>query len=139
MSTTATKDDIRALNERLDKQFTKIDYRFDQVDQQFTKIDGRFEQVDKQFIDVDKRFDELMAVMSRFADDTQARFAEIERRLDEHDAKFDRLLNTIDSFIARIDTYETELAARDHKIARLERYIEVLAEKTGVDLTTIKV
>lgn len=111
MSTAATKDDIRALDRKLDKQS----------------------------IDLDKRFDELMAVMSRFADDTQARFAEIERRLDEHDAKFDRLLNTIDSFIARIDTYETELAARDHKIARLERYIEVLAEKAGVDLTTIKV
>lgn len=45
-----------------------------------------------------------------------------------------KLETTINKFMKRIDDYETELAARDHKIERLERWIEKIAAKTGVDL-----
>jgi hypothetical protein len=45
------------------------------------------------------------------------------------------LLNTIDGFIGRIDTYETELAAKDHKIERLERWIQEIASKSNIQLT----
>jgi hypothetical protein len=40
----------------------------------------------------------------------------------------------IDGFVGRIDNYEIELAARDHKIERLERWIQQLAEKSKVEL-----
>lgn len=95
---------------------------------------------------MEKRFDDLTALMSNFANDVSTQFSEVNRRLDEHDEefrklnkKYDHLIDTIDGFIARIDTYETELAARDHKIDRLERYIQVIAQKTGVDLDSIKI
>lgn len=91
---------------------------------------------------IDKQFNDLTALMSNYANDVNARFDQIDTKLDEHDKrfeeldfKFDRLLNTVDALIKRIDTYETELAARDHKIERLERWIELLAEKAGVKLT----
>lgn len=91
---------------------------------------------------MDKRFDDLTALMSNFANDIQNKFDQIDaklnshdKRFDELDAKFDKLMNTIDGFIKRIDDYETELAARDHKIERLERWIEQIANKTGVKLS----
>jgi len=105
---------------------------------------------------LDKRFDELTALMSGFANDVNARFdgvdknfvsidgrlTKIEAKLTEHDEelrklnkKYDHLVSTIDAFIARIDTYETELAARDHKIDRLERWIQQIAAKTDIKLT----
>ncbi len=91
---------------------------------------------------LDKRFDDLASLMSGFANDTEARFNKIDLKLAEHDeefkkinAKYDHLINTIDGFIGRIDNYETELAARDHKIERLERWIQEIATKTEIKLT----
>lgn len=91
---------------------------------------------------IDKRFDEVLGAMSQFAESVDRRFDSIENRLDniEKDvidlkSSQDRLLNTIDGFIGRIDKYETELAARDHEIERLKRWIKQIADKTGVELS----
>lgn len=91
---------------------------------------------------IDKRFDDLIALLGQFANDVDGRFLKVEKKLAEHDKefrklneKYDHLINTIDGFMGRIDTYETELAARDHKVERLERWIEQIAAKTGVKLT----
>jgi archaellum component FlaC len=91
---------------------------------------------------IDKRFDDLTALMSEFANDVTARFDRVEVKLEEHDrrfdeldAKFNRLLDTVGGLMKRIDDYETELAARDHKIERLERRVEQIATKTGVKLS----
>ncbi|MEJ0073578.1 MAG: hypothetical protein WDN27_05940 [Candidatus Saccharibacteria bacterium] len=46
----------------------------------------------------------------------------------------DRLTNTIDGFLKRLDDIETDNTARDAQIARLERWIESIAQKTGVKL-----
>lgn len=54
---------------------------------------------------------------------------------DEHN----QLIDLIDGYAAKLDTYAQEMAAMDHKMRRLEKYIEVLAEKAGVDLQSIKV
>jgi archaellum component FlaC len=112
--------------------------------------------IDKLEKRMDKRFDDLVGLMSKFANDVQARFDQQDSRFDQQDARFDqqdsrfdrieerldrleashdRLMNTIDGFVKRIDDYETELAARDHKIDRLERWIEQIAHKTGVTLS----
>lgn len=105
--------------------------------------------LDKRFESIDNRFDELVALMSGFANDVgerfdavDIRFTRIEARLDVHDEefrklnqKYDHLITTIDGFVGRIDRYEVELAARDYKIDRLERWIEQLADKAGVKLT----
>lgn len=114
MSTTATKTDLNDLEKRLDKRFENIE----------------------------KRFDSLMSTMSGFANDVDSRFNAVEDKLSEHDEqfrklnkKYDHLISTIDGFIGRIDNYETELAARDHKIERLERWIQQVAAKTEVELS----
>lgn len=91
---------------------------------------------------IDKRFDDLVAIISQFANDVDARFTSVDAKLTQHDeefrklnAKYDHLVNTIDGFIGRIDRYETELAARDHKIDRLERWIQQIADTNGIKLT----
>ena len=44
-----------------------------------------------------------------------------------------RLLTTIiDGYAAKIDAYALEMAAMQHKIDRLERMIDYLADKAGV-------
>lgn len=91
---------------------------------------------------MDKQFGDLTALMSNFANDVQGRFDQQDVRFDQIEARLtkleeshNRLMNTIDGFVKRIDDYETELAARDHKIERLERWIEQLASNAGVKLT----
>lgn len=44
-----------------------------------------------------------------------------------------RLESLIDGYAAKLDTYAAEMAAMQHKIDRLERYITFLADKVGVD------
>lgn len=69
------------------------------------------------------------------------RFDDIDKKLENMATKDDlhRLEEIIDGYAAKIDTYAMEMAAMDHKLRRLERYIEVLADKAGIDLETIKV
>lgn len=50
-----------------------------------------------------------------------------------------QLESVIDVYASKIDTYAQEMAAMDHKIQRLEKYIQVLADKAGVDLEAIHV
>jgi predicted nucleic acid-binding Zn-ribbon protein len=86
-------------------------------------------------------FDDLTALMSKFATDVDIRFDRIETKQLQHDVelcklnkKYDHLVSTIDGFVGRIDRYETELSARDHKIERLERWIQQIATKNKITL-----
>ena len=71
----ATKDDLRALEERLRAEFNgkfaiilgelaKIQGRFDLIDGKFASIDGRFALVDGEFAKVEGSFTELSGHMS---------------------------------------------------------------------------
>lgn len=42
------------------------------------------------------------------------------------------LESVIDGYAAKLETYAAEMAAMQHKIDRLERYITFLAEKIGI-------
>lgn len=66
-------------------------------------------------------------------------FSDIDKRFEMVDKRFDLLTNIIDGYAGKIDTYAQEMAAMDHKINRLEKYIQVLADKAGVDLDRIHV
>lgn len=63
---------------------------------------------------------------------------EIDQKVDRIEANmvtkadYNNLLNIMDGYAAHLDTYMTEMAAMQHKIDRLERMIDYLAEKTGV-------
>lgn len=70
----------------------------------------------------------------------------MEKRFDAVDKKFEEvhddikdLRATVIDFAANLDSYAQEMAALDHKIDRLEKYIQIIAQKTGVDLDSIKI
>ena len=81
--------------------------------------------------------DEIVGVIQTFVQQMDDRFNKIEKRLDEQDLKFDKLLNTIDGFIARIDKYETENAARDSQFEKLLAWARKVSEKTGIPLENL--
>ena len=80
-------------------------------DDQFTKL---FKYMDERFSVVDKRFDDIQG-------------------------SIENLHGTVVDYAEHLDTYAQEMAAMDHKIDRLERYIQIIAEKTGVDLNSIHI
>jgi len=86
---------------------------------------------------IDKAVEDLSNVVAGFAQQVDERFNRVEKRLDEHDAKFDHLLSTIDTFLARIDSYETEMAARDHQFEKLLVWARKVSEKTGIPLENL--
>lgn len=90
-------------------------YNWCMNEDQFMKM---FKYMEKRFDDVDKRID---GIENKF------------------DKRFDDLTRLIDGYAAKIDSYAQEMAAMEHKINRLEKYIQVLAEKAGVDLDKILV
>ncbi len=90
---------------------------------------------------VGKAVTDLSEVIAQFASNVDGRFNKVEADITDMkediadlNKKYDRLLDTIDAFIKRIDDNETENAARDSQLARLERWIEQIAKETGVKL-----
>lgn len=81
-----------------------------------------------------KDIDEVIDVMEDFMNRVSQQLTEVNTRLDDLDQKYDRLSTTIDGFIARIDRYETELAARDNQFEKLLVWARRVAEKTGATL-----
>ena len=60
-----------------------------------------------------KDIDEVIDIIKDFMGQVSQQFTGVNKRLDDLGQKYDHLITTIDGFIARIDRYETELAARD--------------------------
>lgn len=81
-----------------------------------------------------KQTSKIADIMQGFMIQVDQRFNKVEQDIADLKKSHDRLLNTIDGFIDRIDKYETELAARDAKIDRLERWIQEIAKKTNVPM-----
>jgi predicted nucleic acid-binding Zn-ribbon protein len=71
----------------------------------------------------------------------EERFDSVSKKLEQTADKNDveKLINVIDGHASNLDTYASEMAAMQHKIDRLEKYIQVLAKKTGTDLTAVQV
>ena len=103
------------------------------VDKRFEDMENKF---DKRFESIDKRFDSFANSVEKRFNANDKRFEDIENKLDK---RFDLLTNIIDGYASKIDTYAQEIAAMDHKIRRLEKYIQVLADKAGVDLDRVHV
>lgn len=78
--------------------------------------------------------DDIAGIIDVFASRIDDRFNRLEARMDRVEASLERLNNTIDGFVKRIDKYETEQVARDAEVQRLKRWIEQIADETGVKL-----
>jgi len=86
---------------------------------------------------VDKAVTDLSEIIANFAQQVDTRFNSIEAKQQELDKKFDRLLGTIDSFVGRIDRYESEQLARDSQFNRLLEWARKVSEKTGIPLENL--
>jgi len=64
---------------------------------------------------------------------------DVNKRFEAVDARFDHLEKVIDGYAGKLDTYAQEMAGMQFKLNRLEKYIQVLADKAGVDLDAIRV
>ena len=62
--------------------------------------------------------------------------SEVNVKLDEKasQASMERLVNTIDSFVKRIDDNEIEQASRDMQFERLLEWARKVSEKTGIPI-----
>lgn len=78
--------------------------------------------------------DDLSQVIADFALQADKRFNQLEARMDKLELQFERLNNTLDAFLKRLDDMEKDNLARDAQLARLERWIEQVAKKTGTKL-----
>ncbi len=88
--------------------------------------------------------DKVIGMFRDFIKDVDIRFNKFETTIEsiKHDtidlkASHDHLLNIVDAFLARIDRYETELAARDNQFERLLSWARKVSEKTGIPLENL--
>ena len=86
---------------------------------------------------IDKAVADLSEIIANFAQQVDSRFNSVEAKQQELDKKFDRLLGTIDSFVGRIDRYESEQVARDSQFNRLLEWARKVSEKTGIPLENL--
>jgi len=84
---------------------------------------------------------DFMTQVSERFDAQDTRMDNIEKRMDDRfdvmDKKYDHLINTIDGFIARIDRYETEQAARDSQFNKLLVWAREVSKKTGIPIVDL--
>ena len=105
----------------------------DDVNRRFESIDERFESIDERFESQEKFNLRLMQKL----EETNRRVATIEETMaTKNDIR--RMENLIDGYAAKLDNYAAEMAAMQHKIDRLERMIDYLAEKAGVSKQTLE-
>ena len=108
----------------------------DQIAKLSKEFNDGFESVNKKLTENDDSFKKMFIYMEKRFDEVDKRFKYIE---DKFDKRFDLLTNIIDGYAAKIDMYAQEMAAMDHKIMRLEKYIQVLADHAGIDLEKIHI
>ena len=56
---TEIKADLRALNAKIDDNFSKVDEKFAKVDEKFSKMDEKFSKVDERFAAILEKLGEL--------------------------------------------------------------------------------
>lgn len=79
---------------------------------------------------VNKAVDDLSEIITTLAQNMHTEIADVKESLN-------KLTNTVDGFVARIDRYETEMAARDRQFERLVEWARKVSEKTGIPLENL--
>jgi len=82
----------------------------------------------------DDQFTKLFKYMEEMRQEMNERFDNTATKAD-----VDELRDTVIDFATHLDDYAQEMAAMSHKIDRLEKYIQVIAQKTGIDLDAIHI
>lgn len=77
------------------------------------------------------------AQFKKLLDYLQAFRQEVDTRFNAHDRRFDDLTSLIDGYADRLDTYAQEVIELNNKVSQLEKYVQTLAESTGVNLNSV--
>lgn len=101
-----------------------------QTSDEFVSVNGQFAKIDERFNKLDERF-------NKFEFQVNDRFDKLESEIVDLQKSHDRLLCTVDRFLARIDTYETEQIARDSQFAKLLDWARKVSAKTGIPLENL--
>ena len=118
MSDQATKQDLLNLESNIDKK----------LDKTITSLEAS---IDKK---IGKAVTDLSEIIGNLAQSMHDEIVELKYDNKELKDTLNRLMNTIDGFIGRIDSYETELMARDAQFARLLEWAKEVSKKTGIPL-----
>ena len=62
------------------------------------------------------------------------RFNKVEAKLETLENGFTELQESVDSYAKKADTYFQEMVVLAHKVERLEKWLQKVAEKVGVKL-----
>ena len=74
------KEDISALDNKLDKLESKFEVRFDKINEKFDKINEKFDKIDKKFEKINEKFDKV-----------DGKFEKVYDKISKVDAKFDKI------------------------------------------------
>lgn len=120
----ATKKDLKALKQYVDKRFNGVDKQFVSVDKRFNSVDKRFNSVDKRFDLMDKKFEwfrsEIKDDFKIWSKDT---FREFEHRWQQF----------VDPFLKEIETSREDRALMMHQYDRTQKLLQKVARKVGVE------
>ena len=96
----------------MDKDSSEI---IEYLDGKFSGVDKKFSGIDGKLIDLDNKIEELK-----------------ENKADKSD--INELMSAIDAYAKKADTYFQEMVMLSHKVNRLEKWIQEIAEKVGIRL-----
>ena len=116
----------------VDKPATRKD-----IDDVLSILKGFAQQTSDEFVSVNDQFTRIDERFNKFEFQVNARFDKIESEIIDLQKSHDRLLRTVDRFLARIDTYETEQIARDSQFAKLLDWARKVSAKTGIPLENL--
>ncbi len=121
---------VKGIAQQTRDEFVGINNRFDKMDERFDKMDERFDKMDERFDKMDERFDMFELKVNERFDKIEAGIVDIEKSLNQ-------LFNTMDKYLARIDTIETEQVARDSQFQKLLDWAKKVSVKTGIPLENL--
>jgi hypothetical protein len=110
MNDNTTKQDLHDLGKSLEKKIDKV---------------------------VSKAVDDLTDVIAGLAQSMHNETVELRVENKEIKESINRLVNTLDGFVARINSYETEMAARDSQFNQLVEWARKVSKKTGIPLENL--
>lgn len=115
-STPATRADIDEMIGIMRGFMNDTSTEFVAINERFEKIDERFEKMDMRLFNIESRLEK------------------IELEIIDLKKSMDHLTSTVDAIIARIDTHETEMAARDAQFQKLLAWAQKVSKQTGIPL-----
>lgn len=80
---------------------------------------------------LDQKLNEFEVKLFKYLDD---KFKNVDEQFVVLEKNISKLTSTIGGFVKRLDDIEIENTARDAQLARLERWIEQIASKSGIKL-----